>query len=207
MIPRLPVLCILLALLVGSCKSAEKAIFQLASAPISSRLPALETTLDIGPWANSQGALPEDARILFQRELRQNITIPADSVPYGFAKLVITSSIITRSALGFQAVQMVTLMLPTLVGMPVEDYTTRLHAVVQLMNARGELIGSYHGTGSSKVRVAMYYGYSQTLAPRLADVQALKQALGQIRPQIAADAARLRDDLLSTGPLEISAGP
>jgi hypothetical protein len=198
----LPFVALLLAF--TGCKSAEKAIFRLSGSPISSRLPALEPSVDIGPWATTEGALPEDARLLFQRELRQNVTAPADSAQFGYAKLVITNSRISRSGKGFQAFQMATLMLPTLVGLPMEYYCTKLDAVVQIMNAKGQVIGTYNGSGSSRVRVAMYHGYGQTAAPRLSDAQALKQALDRIRPQLAADAGRLRDELLVTGPLEAS---
>ncbi|GAA3956335.1 hypothetical protein [Hymenobacter algoricola] len=199
-------LCLVLCLALASCKSAEKAIFRLSGTPISSRLPPLEAFVDIGPWASTEGALPEDARLLFQRELQQNITAAHDSSQFGYAKLVVTNSTISRAGKGFLITQMVTLMLPSLLGLPMEDYCTKLDAVVQIMNARGETIGTYNGTGSSRVRVAIYYGYDQTQAPRLADIEALKQALDQIRPQLAADAGRLRDELLVTGPLEASSG-
>jgi hypothetical protein len=191
-----------LTLTAAGCKSAEQSLFRTPAAPISTRLPALETSVDIGPLAETEGALPEDPRLLFQRELRQNITVPADSAQFGYAKLVITNSSMWRTGKGLQAFQMVTLMLPTLLGLPMEYYCSKLEAVVQIMNAKGDVIGTYHGLGTSRVRVAMYSGYGQTAAPRLADAEALKQALAQIRPQLGTDAGRLRDELLLTGPLE-----
>jgi len=203
---RLPLLYIFLLLAAASCKSAEKAIFRLSGAPIPARLPPLEASVDLGPWVETEGALPEDPRLLFQRELRQNIVAGADTAQFGYAKLVITNSTMTRAGKGFQAVQMATLMLPTLLGLPMEYYCTRLSAVVQIMNAKGDIIGTYNGTGTSRIRVAMYHGYAQTNAPRLADNEALKQAFNQIRPQLAADAGRLRDELLVTGPLQASNG-
>ncbi|RYU82136.1 hypothetical protein [Hymenobacter persicinus] len=203
---RLLLVYTVLAVVAVGCKSAEKAIFRLSGSPISARLPPLEVSADLGPWVETEGALPEDARLLFQRELRQNITAPDDSTQFGYAKLVITNSTISRAGKGLQAVQMATLMLPTVLGVPMEYYSTKLDAVVQIMDARGQVIGTYNGTGTSRIRVAMYYGYSQTAAPRLADVTALKQALNQIRPQLAADASRLRNELLVTGPLQASTG-
>jgi hypothetical protein len=55
------------------------------------------------------------------------------------------------------------------------------------------------GTGNSEVKVAMYHGYSQTTAPRLADVIALRGAMAQIRPQLDTATARLRPLLLERG--------
>ncbi|GAA4017547.1 hypothetical protein GCM10022408_33930 [Hymenobacter fastidiosus] len=195
---------VLLALAATSCKSAEKAIFRLSGTPISSRLPPLEVSTDIGPWAHSEGALPEDARLVFQRELQQNITAIADSAQFGYAKLTITSANLKRTGKGFQIIQLATLLLPTLLGLPMEYYCGQLEAEVQILNAKGEVIGTYQGTGASRVRVAMYHGYDQTSAPRMADVAALKEALSQIRPQLEHDASRLRDQLLTAGPMAAS---
>ena len=68
-------------------------------------------------------------------------------------------------------------MTPSLLGVPLEWYRTNITAEVQIINARGEVIGTYTGTGRSKVRVAMYHGYGQSKAARLSDVQALRLAL------------------------------
>jgi hypothetical protein len=45
----------------------------------------------------------------------------------------------------------------------------------------------------------MYHGYSQTDAPRLADVIALREALNQVRPQLDTAATRLKPLLLAGG--------
>jgi len=70
---------------------------------------------------------------------------------------------------------------------------------VQMMNSTGELLGTYTGKGSSSVKVAMYSGYSQTEAPRLADVLALREALAQIRPQLDTASTRLRPLMMAGG--------
>ena len=67
------------------------------------------------------------------------------------------------------------------------------------MDAAGQLLGTYTGKGTSNVKVAMYHGYSQTDAPRLADVMALRQALDQVRPQLDTAATRLSPLLLAGG--------
>ncbi|MEJ7665807.1 MAG: hypothetical protein WKG07_42960 [Hymenobacter sp.] len=70
---------------------------------------------------------------------------------------------------------------------------------MQMMNSNGELLGTYTGKGTANVKVAMYSGYSQTEAPRLADVLALREALAQIRPQLDTAATRLRPLMLAGG--------
>ena len=65
---------------------------------------------------------------------------------------------------------MLTLMTPSLLGIPLEWYRTDVKAEVQIIDSRGEVIGTYAGRGRSKVRVAMYHGYGQSKAARLADV-------------------------------------
>jgi hypothetical protein len=45
----------------------------------------------------------------------------------------------------------------------------------------------------------MYHGYSQTDAPRLADVMALREALDKVRPQLDTAATRLRPLLMAGG--------
>ncbi|SHJ74395.1 hypothetical protein SAMN02745146_0044 [Hymenobacter daecheongensis DSM 21074] len=203
---RLLLLYTVLLLGAASCKSTERAVFRLSGSPIPTRLPMLEASVDIGPWVNTEGALPEDARLLFLRELRQNVTVPTDSAQFGYAKLVITNSSMRRAGKAFLVTQMLTLMTPTLIGIPMEYYCTKLEATVQILNAKGETLGTYTGTGDSRIRVAMYHGYGQTGAPRLSDVTALKQALNEIRPKLAADAGRLRDELMVSGPLEAALG-
>jgi hypothetical protein len=122
-----------------------------------------------------------------------------DTATYGYIRLVVTKVHTTRKGRSLQAAQVVTMLVPSLFGAPLEWYNTDLEAEVQVMNATGELLGTYTGKGSSNVKVAMYHGYSQTDAPRLADVLALRQALDKVRPQLDTAATRLNPLLLAGG--------
>ncbi|UOQ76327.1 hypothetical protein MUN84_17390 [Hymenobacter sp. 5516J-16] len=196
----------MLGLGLGSCKSAEKAVFHTVRSNNSvalGRLPQLDAVVEPGPLNTTEGALPDDASKVFRQELSFHFAEPQpDTVKFGFAKLVVTQAEVQRTGRVLQAFQMLTLMTPSLLGMPLEWYRTNVKAEVQIINSKGEVIGTYAGTGRSKVRVAMYHGYSQTKAARLSDVQALRLALDQIRPQLDADADTLRKQLVSSGPLE-----
>ena len=187
----------------AGCKSTERVLFQTPNQRLTSQLPPLEVSVENGDLGLTEGAWPEDPLRVFRQEVNQNLTAPTDSIPYGYARLVVTKAEVKRTGRFFQALQMLTLMLPSVLGLPVEYYRTEVGARVQILNTRGDTLATYAGTGRSKVRVAMYHGYSQTQAPRLSDVQALRLALDQIRPQIATDADTLRQQLLTAGIVKI----
>ncbi|WP_046242944.1 hypothetical protein [Hymenobacter terrenus] len=172
------------------------------TAAISNRLPALEILADQGPLAMNDGALPEDPLNLFQQECRINLTEATDTATYGYAKLVVKKVRTLRTGRAMQGLQVLTFMMPAVVGVPLEWYKTTLQAEVQVSDAAGNLLGSYSGTGTSEVKVAMYHGYSQTSAPRLADIIALRGAMAQIRPQIDTATARLRPLLMAGGTVD-----
>lgn len=196
--------------LLAGCKSAEKAVFHTIHANHSvalGRLPRLEALVEPGPLMATEGALPDDASKVFRQELAYHLAEPQpDSVQYGYAKLVVTQAEVARTGRALQAFQMLTLMTPSLLGMPLEWYRTNLTAEVQIIDSRGDIIATYTGTGHSKVRVAMYHGFSQTEAARISDVQALRLALDQIRPRLDAAADSLRRKLAAAGPVKELAG-
>jgi hypothetical protein len=107
-----------------------------------------------------------------------------------------------RTGRSLQSLQMLTMLIPSVFGVPLEWYRTTLHADVQISDASGNLLGTYSGVGTSNVKVAMYHGYSQTEAPRLSDIIAMRGALAAIRPQLDTAAARLRPLLIAGGTLE-----
>lgn len=191
-----------LVLLAPACVSVKSMMKSTPSAALSNRLPALEILADQGPLAMNDGALADDPLKLFQQECRLNLTEPTDSATYGYAKLVVKKVKTLRTGRGLQGLQVVTFLLPAVVGIPLEWYKTTLQAEVQVSDASGNLLGTYNGTGTSEVKVAMYHGYSQTTAPRLADVIALRGAMAQIRPQLDTAIARLRPLLLAGGTVE-----
>lgn len=183
----------------GACKSAKGTFSSTPTAVITKRLPPLEITADPGPLAMNDGALPDDPLRMFKAELQRNVVEPTDTATYGYARLVVTKVKTIRTGRSLQAVQVVTFLVPSIFGAPLEWYKTDIQAEVQLMNANGELLGTYTGRGISNVKVAMYSGYSQTDAPRLADMIALREALAQIRPQLDTAATRLRPLLMAGG--------
>lgn len=183
----------------SACMSVKGSFSHTPTAVIAKRLPPMEITADPGPLAMNDGALPDDPLRLFKSELQHNVVEATDTATYGYIRLVVTKVHTTRKGRSLQAAQVVTMLVPSLFGAPLEWYNTDLEAEVQVMNATGELLGTYTGKGTSNVKVAMYHGYSQTDAPRLADVLALRQALDRVRPQLDTAATRLSPLLLAGG--------
>jgi hypothetical protein len=183
----------------GACKSVKGTFSHVPTATISKRLPPLELTADPGPLAMNDGALPEDPLRMFKAEMQRNVVEPTDTATFGYARLVVTKVKTVRTGRSLQAAQVITFLIPSIFGAPLEWYKTDIQAEVQMMNATGELIGTYTGKGTSSVKVAMYSGYSQTEAPRLADVLALREALAQIRPQLDTASTRLRPLMMAGG--------
>jgi hypothetical protein len=179
--------------------SVKGSLSQTPTAAISKRLPPMEITADPGPLAMNDGALPDDPLRLFKSELQHNVVEAADTATFGYMRLVVTKVKTIRKGRSLQAAQVVTMLVPSVFGAPLEWYNTNIEAEVQVMDASGQLLGTYTGKGTSEVKVAMYHGYSQTDAPRLADVIALREALNQVRPQLDTASTRLRPLLLAGG--------
>ncbi|MFD1466845.1 hypothetical protein ACFQ48_01315 [Hymenobacter caeli] len=196
------ILLFITGMLAAGCRSAKVPLAATPFAPLRERLPALEVATDPGPLGASDGLLPEDPLRLFTNELQRNVAEPTDSATFGYARLVVTHAATRRRLRGWQAVQMALLLTPTFLGVPLETYQTDVTAEVQVSDAQGRVLGTYAGKGSGRARVAMYHGYAQKNAPRLADVLALRDALARIRPQLDTAAARLRPLLLAHGPVD-----
>lgn len=194
-----------LALLLTSasgCMSVKPFMKATPSAAIANRLPAVEVTADQGPLVMNDGAWPEDPLDVFKKECQTNLAEPTDSASFGYARFVVKEVSTVRTGRGLQAAQFITFFIPSVFGVPFEWYQTKLQAEVQITNANGDLLGTYKGAGTSKVKVAMYHGFSQSDAPRLADIMAMRAALAQIRPQLDTAAARLRPLLLAGGTVD-----
>lgn len=186
----------LLAFSATACVSVHTALQTGLATPITQRLPLMEVELNATILTKIDGTLSEELLPVFQREMRNNIVEPVDTATFGYARLEVTQAEVKRTGRALQMFQMLTLLAPSVLGIPLETYKTDLTAELEIVDKQGQVLGRYTGKGLSKVRVAMYYGYSQQAAPMLSHALALRQALGQIRPQLDSAATRLRPLLL-----------
>ncbi|HXA00805.1 MAG TPA: hypothetical protein VNW99_02395 [Cytophagaceae bacterium] len=101
--------------------------------------------------------------------------------------------------LGYSVASGITLLIPNLLGMPMGRPKFELQATVEILNSKKELIGKYRAVGTGKSLMALYYGYGQSDSIRKARVDALNNALSEIRKQIQTDAPRLLEELGKAG--------
>ncbi|WP_303310750.1 hypothetical protein [Hymenobacter sp. BT730] len=190
------------SLLLGGCRSGSQLLYQPSPLALSTRLPEMEVQVENGPMDKTEGSLPEDPAQLFKRETTQNLVEKNDSsARFGYLKLQVLEAKASRHGKALHAIQMVGFLTPSLFGVPLEYFRTHVRAQLQVVDAKGEVLGTYEGTGDSNIKVAMYHGYSQSMGPRLADTEALKSALANIKPQLDTAATMLRTRLLSAGQL------
>lgn len=187
----------LLAVAATACVGPGHALQHLPSSVNDHRLPPLEPEVEMGALYNTDATSPEDLLRLFQNEIYRNVAEPTMLPPCGHARLLVTEAQLKRTGRGLQLLQFITLLTPSFLGLPLETYQTNLTARVQICDVHGTVLGEYEGQGQAKVRVAMYYGYSQHIAPGLSDALALRMALAQIRQQLDSAATRLSPLLLA----------
>jgi hypothetical protein len=186
--------CSLLAFATAACVAPGHVLQHLPSAVNNHLLPPLEPTVATDALNNIDSASHDDRLRLFQNEIYRNVAEPTSMTSLGSALLQVPE------------VELLTMLTPSLVGLPLETYQTTLTARVQIRDLQGKVLGEYEGHGQARVQVAMYYGYSQRHAPGLSDALALRMALAQIRQQLDTAATRLRPLLLAAGPVVTTGG-
>ncbi|WP_210517349.1 hypothetical protein [Hymenobacter terricola] len=199
--------CGLLAGAAVACAAPGHVLQHLPSAVNAHRLPPLEPTVEMGALNNTDGTSHDDLLRLFQNEIYRNVAEPTSMTSLGSALLQVPEAEVKRTGRALQIIQLVTMLTPSLLGLPLETYQTTLTAKVQIRDLQGKVLGEYEGHGQAKVQVAMYYGYSQRHAPGLSDALALRMALAQIRQQLDTAATRLRPLLLAAGPVATTIQP
>lgn len=145
----------------------------------------------------------QDAIVLFEREVRNNIT-NGDGTPVGFAICKIPIGETRIGGWGFYGLSLVTLTVPNWFGMPLLTYKTELELEVEIQDCNNIIIGRYNGVGRKKIPVALWHGYggggSWTLtgneaAARKSNIEAIKIAMIEIKNQISGDYVKLKSAL------------
>ena len=69
---------------------------------------------------------------------------------YGTASLEVIKATVERTGRALQAVQLVTMLTPCLLGIPRETYRTIITVRGQIRDVRGRVLGEYEGQGTSQ---------------------------------------------------------
>jgi len=92
-----------------------------------------------------------------------------------------------NSGWGYTIPSIATMWVLNVVGMPVATVRCDLDLQVEIADAQGASIVTYTAPGSSKAKVALYYGYNPVDAIRKANLEALKAALKAIETKMQED--------------------
>ena len=146
----------------------------------------------------------QDAIVLFEREVRDNITLGGNTTIGSAVGRILTGETKVKGW-GWYAASLVTLTIPNLFGMPFCYYQTELELEVEIRDCNENTIGRYQGYGRRHTTVALWHGYGGAESPqqitgnegaaRMSNINAIKMAMDDIKTKIDADAPRLRQEL------------
>ena len=147
----------------------------------------------------------QDAVVLFEREIRNNIS-DGSNEPIGSVVCKIISGETRKSGLGWSALSLVTSFIYNIFGMPFFSYTTELEIEVEIRDCKNIPFARLIGYGNQKIRVAAWRGYSGNLfgqitgnesAARKSNIDAVKMAFSEIKGKISKSSEKIKKRLLS----------
>ena len=147
----------------------------------------------------------QDFIVLFEREVRENITTGGYD-PRGKAVARIINGGTEAGGIGWFLLSCVTLTIPNWFGMPFYNYRTELELEVEIRDCNDRVIGRYQGQGVNRTQVAAWHGYAggegsitqvtgREEAARMSNINAVKMAMANIKAKIQQDADRLTREL------------
>jgi hypothetical protein len=193
------ILFIFIMILFQNCRTYNSSQSLNLKSPIEPKLPALKSSMDnqSGTFVTPLLYGNADQFEIFDQEVDNNLC-NSYGPKYGYIVLRTYYSKFGLG-LGYSVVSGITLLIPNLFGMPMGRPKFELQATVEILNSKKELIGKYRAVGTGKSIMALYYGYGQSNAIRKARIDALNNALSEIRKQIQTDAPKLSEELKKAG--------
>jgi hypothetical protein len=217
----------LFALLAGACKTLHVRDFH-SQPPLPQRLPSLGLlvhersfleSFDIAlqrnwvvsanpyggpdPWfafETTDRAL-EDVFHLFDNELHDNLN-ESSATRYGHARFKLNYYDRRNPGWGWIIPSIGTMWTANLLGMPYSNLRADLELQLEITDANGKVLVRYVAPGTAKAKVAMYHGYNHSQAIRKANLDALKNAMQQIKAKMIADVPMLTESLLAAGTIQ-----
>jgi len=189
------IIVIILVIFLTSCKTLQNSQLNPPSAAISPKMPALEKNIET--YSNAVVISNPMELKVYSSEVDENLTNPYGE-KFGYISFKTTYNV-TGQGMGWLLLNGFTGCVLTLFGVPLMKASFNLDVEIQITNSKHQLIGKYNGSGKAHEMVALYWGYSMIDAQKLALTTALKNALGEIRPKIQADVARLNEEFTKAG--------
>lgn len=139
-----------------------------------------------------------DVFALLENDLNENL-IRSSGPDYGHARFKLVQYRRPWRGAGWIVPSIGTLFVANLFGMPFSVVRTELELQMEITDSQGNILIRYVAPGAGKSPQAFYYGYSAADAVRRANLNALKDALNQIKGKMAADVPMLTEKLLASG--------
>ena len=133
----------------------------------------------------------QDVVTLFDRDVKNNITNPyGDKKGYKLCKIAAAGN---KTHQSWAILHGLFLMIPTIIGVPIDKVETMLDVEVEIYDKSERLIRRYNSQCKSDPKlVHIYYGYFwRTDAQRATSIEAFKCAIADIKNQIENDAEQI----------------
>ena len=180
------------------CKSWDSSMLMPKNDPLTPKLLTLERRIE--DLSNTTVVANGDELILFTKEVENNLIDPYGD-KYGYIALK-KNIIKVNHGMGYLIPSAILLYVPTLFGFPCSNISYKVEVEIRIMDRDNKLISKYSAIGESRVKAAMYYGYSLSNAARKSYSDAILDAFNKIRPQIQLNAANINEKLRLAGKLK-----
>lgn len=138
----------------------------------------------------------DDVFQLMQNELDDNISATGGKT-LGYARFKLLNYRRPWRGIGWVIPSTATLFVANYFGMPFAMTRAELDLQVEITDRKGNVLVKYTAPGSGKTPQALYYGYTAADAIRRANLNALKDAMSQIKVLLSEDAPMLTEKLLA----------
>jgi hypothetical protein len=158
-------------------------------------LPPILDSAEVRGIRNSyfQDRNASEFEVYFSRDVQRNMTQKAGTNK-GFITCTVTAfeqpEIYSG---GLMLLHFITMGTSAMMGIPFAQSKSEIEVTVNIKNLKNETIGTYIGYGKSRKTSGAYYGYRISQVQRASGLTAFKEAMEDVKKQIAADAVRLNE--------------
>ncbi len=132
----------------------------------------------------------EDARKLFEADLRQNVMLPSDEA-YGYIRCTMLDNYTKDKSTGYAISSALLGCVPNLFGWPVTCNYVEMNNEFVIYDCKGNQVRKYTIFSKANATMGIYYGYTRD-GGRYASVRAFKDALEELNRRISRDSQDIR---------------
>jgi hypothetical protein len=184
----------------AACSAYTLDSLEPAAAPLATRLLPLHVGLGENEVVRAEAlravTLQTDFATVFRRDLEANVFEPDDE-RWGYAefRLAYDNDAITGAGVALIALNVVTLLVPTVLGAPLVLRERTLQAEIVIYNSRRVEVAKYVITGTARYRDGLYTRDVR----RRAGIDAAKDVMDQLKVRLNPDVGMINDRLRTIG--------